>query len=335
MRPGCPRQDLTYARRRYSKEYIIDLENQVQDLKVILADLQSQLQAQQASHASKPCCEHTSVSPQNQAQGPNNLALSNTQHTPEFRERAALIASTSNFHNKEDAEMAEITPGSSSISSESIITRLCGTRIRLNSGVDGGHSRYFGPTSSLHLTESVASILSYCDTVSRNGSEFEKEIPEAMQQYLLGLYWKYQHNVMRIIHKEAFLAGLEAGRGPYYSRCLLLCILASGARISANPEIRALSIASVDEDNVEKPALFKLAQEALEQDLLNPSITTIQSLMLLSVLDCVQSDDMGGWLKSGEPRRLSSFCFLTGSRNRLQVSLRLGPSSRLVQFVAK
>lgn len=261
----------------------------------MLADLQSKLQAQQATHASKPYCEHNVVLSQPRTQGSNDTAPCNDFGSPEF---AGRDLST----NKEGLELAETTPGSTS--SESIITRLCGKRNRLNNGVDNGQPRYFGPTSSLHLTETVTSILSYCDNISRNGSDFEKEIPEAMQQYLLGLYWKYQHNVMRIIHKEAFLAGMEAGRGRYYSRCLLLCILVSGARISANPEIRALSIPSVDEDNVEKPALLKLAQEALDMDLLTPSITTIQSLMLLSVMDCVQSNDVGGWLKSGESEKL-------------------------------
>lgn len=252
----------------------------------MLADLQSKLQAQQATQRS------------------NETAPSNNFRSSESAGRD-LITSTTDSTNKEGLELAESTPGSTS--SESIITRLCGKRNRLNSGIDNGQSRYFGPTSSLHLTETVTSILGYCDNISRNGSEFEKEIPEAMQQYLLGLYWKYQHNVMRIIHKEAFLAGMEAGHGRYYSRCLLLCILVSGARISANPEIRALSIPSVDEDNVEKPALLKLAQEALDKELLNPSITTIQSLMLLSVMDCVQSNDVGGWLKSGESEDLSYF----------------------------
>ncbi|KAK5045505.1 hypothetical protein LTR84_009123 [Exophiala bonariae] len=301
----CERVDGRDERqRRFSKEYIVDLENQVQDFKAILADLQSQLEAQQAILSCNPCREHEIVSsqtqPEPQPRGSNNIAPSNSFETSEFvdREPVEPIASTIDLNNRDGLGLADTTPSSSS--GESIITLLRGTRNRLNSSIENGQSRYFGPTSSLHLTENVTSILSYCENISRAGSDFEKEIPQAMQQYLLELYWNYQHNVMRIIHKEAFLAGLEAARGPYYSRCLLLCILVSGARISANPEIRALSIPSMDEEHTETPALFRLAQDALEKELLNPSITTIQSLMLLSVLDCIQSDDMKGWLKSGE-----------------------------------
>lgn len=299
---------MTLARRRFSKEYIVDLETQVRDFKAILADLQSQLEAQQASLSRKSCCEHNIVSSQDQPhpkpQGSHDIAPSNNFESFKYADKDP-IANTIDLGNKDGPELADSTASSSS--GESIITRLCGTRNRLNSSIDNGQSRYFGPTSSLHLTENVASILSYCENVSRTGSDFEKEIPQAMQQYLLGLYWKYQHNVMRIIHKEAFLAGLEAAQGPYYSHCLLLCILVSGARISANPEIRALSIPSVDEEHTETPALLKLAQEALDKELLNPSITTIQSLMLLSVLDCIQSDDMKGWLKSGKLEKYFHF----------------------------
>ncbi|KAK5209185.1 hypothetical protein LTR96_005555 [Exophiala xenobiotica] len=165
------------------------------------------------------------------------------------------------------AKAAVSTAGSEA--GESLITRLCGAQGRLNSKNDG-QLRYFGPTSSLHLTESVTSIFRYCNDVAKFGAELEKDIPWAMQQYLLDLYWKYQHNVLLIIHKEAFLAGMESGQSPYFNNCLLLCILVSAARISDSPEIRALAIAEEGNTN-ETPILRKRAEEALEKDLLSPS----------------------------------------------------------------
>lgn len=135
--------------------------------------------------------------------------------------------------------------------------------------------------------------------MAKFGPDLEKDIPWAMQQYLLDLYWKYQHNLLLVVHKEAFLAGMETEQSPYFSRCLLLCMLASAARISDSPEIRALSI-PVDEGTPNETAILtKRAEEALEQELKNPRLTTISSLILLSVLDCAQSNDSRGWMRAG------------------------------------
>jgi hypothetical protein len=136
--------------------------------------------------------------------------------------------------------------------------------------------------------------------VAKFGPDLEKDIPWAMQQYLLDLYWKYQHNVLLVVHKEAFLAGMETEQqSPYFSRCLLLCMLASAARISDSPEIRALSIPMEEGTSSETAILTKRAEEALEQELKNPRLTTIPSLILLSVLDCAQSNDSRGWMRAG------------------------------------
>ena len=181
---------------------------------------------------------------------------------------------------------------------DSLIDRLCGMKPRMNSNSDG-QSRYFGPTSSLHLTETPSSISSYGNSFYCNDIDFSASIPESLQQDLLELYWSYQHSVLPVIHKDAFLSGMECGRGPHYSKCLLLCILASGARISTRPQMRALSIPTNDMEKGERRPLLKAAEEALEKELMNPSITTIQSLLLMSVMYCIQSNDSKGWMLSG------------------------------------
>ncbi|KAK3720891.1 hypothetical protein LTR37_003554 [Vermiconidia calcicola] len=118
------------------------------------------------------------------------------------------------------------------------------------------------------------------------------------------MYWNYQHSVLPIVHREAFLNGMETGRGPYFSRCLFLCILASGARISSHPAIRKLAIPSEDDDKNDRRPLMKQAEDALEKEITNPGITTIQSLLLLSVMYCIQSNDSKGWMLSGNACRL-------------------------------
>ena len=146
-----------------------------------------------------------------------------------------------------------------------LIEHLCGAKRRRDGNGDG-QSRYFGPTSSLHFTETPATL-----TINGNSSRLEayayENLTPETQELCLNLYWMYQHPVLCCIHKEAFLAGMKAGCGPYYSRCLLYCVLASGARISERREIRALTIPTTEEEKLEKrsviPNLTFLAKEAL------------------------------------------------------------------------
>ena len=97
---------------------------------------------------------------------------------------------------------------------------------------------------------------------------------------------------------------MERGKGPYYSKLLLLCILASAARLSPDPCIRSLSMGCEDEAQRDKKSLFKQAEAALEKEISKPSITTIQSLCLLSILYCIQSNDSRGWMLSWNACRL-------------------------------
>ncbi|KAK5024924.1 hypothetical protein LTS07_008302 [Exophiala sideris] len=309
----CTLPDRDERRIRYSKDYIVQLESQIADLRNVVADLQRQGQTQPspqiqpstqqlpASSSLQPpkqrrmsSMSQSSLGPMSclQPAGPQQSQDSDASTSPSMATEVSGVAIVKTATSTADSEAGE-----------SLITRLCGAQGRLNSKNDG-QLRYFGPTSSLHLTESVTSIFRYCNDVAKFGAELEKDIPWAMQQYLLDLYWKYQHNVLLVIHKEAFLAGMESGHSPYFNNCLLLCVLVSAARISDSPEIRALAIAEEGNTN-ETPILRKRAEEALEKDLLNPSLTTIQSLILLSVLDCCVSNDSRGWMRSGNACRLA------------------------------
>lgn len=92
---------------------------------------------------------------------------------------------------------------------------------------------------------------------------------------------------------------MASGQGPHFSQCLLLCILVSGARLHHSPQIRELAVSTDECATSERPSLLKAAEEALEKELQNPSPTTVQALMLLSILDCAQSNDARGWMRSG------------------------------------
>lgn len=105
-------------------------------------------------------------------------------------------------------EQLGASPGSTSATSETsnnsdnMIMRLCGGQRQLNSD-RAGRLRFFGPTSSLHLTESVTSSVLIREPASmRGGHQWQDTVPLQMQNYLFDLYWQYQHQVLPIIHKE-------------------------------------------------------------------------------------------------------------------------------------
>jgi hypothetical protein len=95
--------------------------------------------------------------------------------------------------------LEEVSPGTESNSSKSdnMIVRLCGGQRQLNSD-RVGRLRFFGPTSSLHLMESVtSSILIGRDTSSGSTKPvWQDDFPLEMQNYLLDLYWTYLHQVL-------------------------------------------------------------------------------------------------------------------------------------------
>ena len=189
--------------------------------------------------------------------------------------------------------------------SDSIIARLCGIQWQLNSD-EGGQLHFFGPTSSLHLTESVSSsILHWGASTTKGERQIQDDVSLELQSYLLDVYWNYQNPGLQIIHREAFLNDMATGQTRYFSRLLLYCVFASAARISDRPEIRALAISADDDLEDDQPYFVKKASELLEHELKRPQITTIQSLQLLSVLDCAKSNDTKGWLYSGDACRLA------------------------------
>lgn len=85
---------------------------------------------------------------------------------------------------------------------DNMIVRLCGGQRQLNSD-RAGRLRFFGPTSSLHLSESVtSSVLIREPGLSRGRYQWQDDLAPDLQDALLGLYWEFQHEVVPVIHKE-------------------------------------------------------------------------------------------------------------------------------------
>ncbi|KAB5580231.1 fungal-specific transcription factor domain-containing protein [Coniochaeta sp. 2T2.1] len=187
--------------------------------------------------------------------------------------------------------------------SDNMIVRLCGGERQLHSD-RVGRLRYFGPTSSLHLMESVTSSVLMCHQSSGMTSlTWQDDFPPEVEEYLLDLYWKYQHQVLPCIHKESFLRDMRNGDTKYCSKLLVYCILTRACAISDQPGLRALALADDAEDDA--PYLVRKCVQLLDADLDRPGITTAQSLQLLSDMHCAVSHDTKGWMYAGGAGRLA------------------------------
>lgn len=193
----------------------------------------------------------------------------------------------------------------------SLIARLCARQSHLNTD-ELGQLRFFGPTSALHTAESVcSSFVHWGDFTTKDDAHLNTDIPPRLQEYLLDQYWKYQHTVLQVIHKEAFLHDMISGQCRYFSKALLYSIFACAARISDIPDVRALTVSTGDSSGRGESYLFKKAIALVEEELEHAGITTIQSLQLLGVIHCCQSADTKGWMESGMSQSLNLYAYLT------------------------
>jgi len=183
---------------------------------------------------------------------------------------------------------------------KTLIARVFARRPQLSMD-EFGQPRFFGPTSSLHTAESTSTYFVQWGDLATERNQLDEMVPKDLQEHLLDQYWTYQHTVLQVIHKEAFLHDMHSGRCRYFSPALLYAIFACAARISENPQIRALALANEDDEHSrDAPYFLKKATTALEEEFNHsPGITTIQTLQLLSVIYCIRSSDTKGWIESG------------------------------------
>lgn len=179
-----------------------------------------------------------------------------------------------------------------------LIARLCARQSSFSAD-EIGQLRFFGATSSLHTAESTSSCFVEWGDFSTKTDDSALDIPLELQEVLLDTYWKYQHTVLQVIHREAFLHDRQNNRFRYYSKALLYAIFACAARISELPYVR--SLAFTNEPGTSEPYLLRKAMILVEEELeQSAGITTIQALQLLSVCHCARASDTKGWMESGK-----------------------------------
>ncbi|KAK5404219.1 hypothetical protein LTR06_009778 [Exophiala xenobiotica] len=217
-------------------------------------------------------------------------------------------------------------------SHNNLISRLCQRQSQLNSNAEGQY-KFFGPTSSLHLTESVSLTILGAWGESSVHEDFWTidDIDPETQDHLLNLYWDYQHTVLQVLDKTTFLKCLQTRQPKYVSKALLYCIFACAARISPRPAVKALALPRDDDLDEAQPSLIATAARYLEEELKRPRITTIQALLLISVVYCALGRDTKGWLLTGDACRLA--IDLEIHKNTTATSVNLSPEDMNVRQI--
>lgn len=107
-------------------------------------------------------------------------------------------------------------------------------------------------------------------------------ISEELKSELVNLYFTWQNPWLLVVDEKIYRESLRT-KGRFWSPLLENCILALGSRFTDRPEVRA----DPDKADTAGRFFFERAEVYLSYELKYPSITTIQSLYLLSILSVV------------------------------------------------
>ncbi|KPI41135.1 putative transcriptional regulatory protein [Cyphellophora attinorum] len=209
------------------------------------------------------------------------------------------------------SDLDGVSPKSvSSYGGASMVSKLLSSSGHLSFDQLSGRLRYFGPVANCHVH---VELKDQTQEANRKAMEQQRRAEKALRSismethdYLLGLFWEYYNCVIHVVHRAAFEEGMEAGRGPYYSGFLHLCILAAGYKFCDKERPDMQKIALPDKEST----LQREAKYMLEYEIERPGgIPSITALLILGDLETGSGRDNLGWLYAGMANRL---CFDIG-----------------------
>lgn len=108
------------------------------------------------------------------------------------------------------------------------------------------------------------------------------QVFEELESHLTDLYFIWEQPWNQVVNENLFRES-QRSSGRYSTPLLLNCILCIGARFSDRVELRS----DPQDSNTAGRVFLERAEVLLQHDLKRPSITTIQSLSLLSIIHIV------------------------------------------------
>ncbi|KAL4814303.1 fungal-specific transcription factor domain-containing protein [Aspergillus spinulosporus] len=168
-----------------------------------------------------------------------------------------------------------------------------------------GELRYFGPTSgrlqfqssSASRAEETVPSTVYCDRADAVTAEIG--LSEHIQDYLIDLYFTWEHPWFAVIDERLFREGMSSG-GRYWSPLLHVSILALGSRFTDRVDVRS----DPSDPNTAGKLFLEHAKNYLGKEMETPSLTTIQALVILGMFYIATGADAAGWLHHGMANRL-------------------------------
>lgn len=164
------------------------------------------------------------------------------------------------------------------------------TRPTLDTDSSPGMVRYYGPTTQLYLQSSSDTDADRRSSTATTVIDFviDMDSPQ-LRESLIQLSWSYYSRSVSIIDEQLFMAHRKTKeRSQYYSNFLECALLACVTRIRTSQAMRPLGRSYADR-----------AKQDLVYELENPTIATVQGLLLLSEFEATSARDRIGWTYSG------------------------------------
>lgn len=120
-------------------------------------------------------------------------------------------------------------------------------------------------------------------------------------QHLLALYFFWEYPTFASLSKEHFLQDFQDGRHRFCSPILVNALLALGCRFSGQPMTRA----NPSDPYSSGDHFFKESQRLFYQETDHQSLTTIQSLGIMSIREASCGRDSESWYYAGQSIRLA------------------------------
>ncbi|KAJ4248803.1 hypothetical protein NW762_012641 [Fusarium torreyae] len=134
--------------------------------------------------------------------------------------------------------------------------------------------------------------------------------PEPIIAHLLDLFWKWQSCHLLVIDQEIFLRHRKiwdenggSGDRNFYTPCLLYAILSMASLISPDVGVRRYS---TPEEGIAGEKFAKRSRALFELEIEQPTITTVQTALILGSRYGAMVDNTLGWTYSGTAFRIAS-----------------------------
>lgn len=147
----------------------------------------------------------------------------------------------------------------------------------------------------IHKEKPNPKIVADNDNLSTRLNVSEERILE-----LLSLYFCWQHTYYSVLDRDLFLRDMNC-KGPFYSDFLLCCMLTHSLHFSSKIDY----LSQKDKTSLLSDVFQEAALEMLQEELENPSVTTVQGLLLLASKESGIGKSSLGWIHSGIAFRIA------------------------------